>query len=248
MFLEESITLEQVEELLDLAAVRDQRTTDPADHVAWWTDLNVARVSSADAKLALAKYYAEVWPRQDPRHRFRATAPVLIEIAQKIRAQRHEVANFVYEPVDGETGAEYAKRKQAQLRAVGDGYAPAHSMAELSPRPVAALVAGIANAKALPPEIADVLAPRRTGPKSIRCPKCSAAPRTRCTNDNGKPMTAPHPTRVDAHAIQTADCPECYATAGGGCREMGEPYPGGAHPGRVKAADLATRTELTEGT
>jgi len=245
MFLEESITLEQIEQLLDLAAVRDQRSTDPADHVAWWTDLNVARVSFADAKLALAKYYAEVWPRQDPRHRFRATAPVLIEIVGDIRKQRHEKANFVYEPDPDETGAEYARRKQAQLRAVGDGHVPAHSTAELSPRPVAALVAGVASVRALPAEIADALAPRRTGPRSVRCPRCSAAPRVLCANGNGKPMNAPHPARIDAHAVQTTDCPECYVVAGDGCREMGEPYRGGAHPGRVKAANVATRTEGT---
>jgi hypothetical protein len=245
MFPEESITLEQVEQLLDLAAARDQRSTDPADHVAWWTDLNVARVSFADAKLALAKYYAEVWPRQDPRHRFRATAPTLIETVRDIRKQRHEKANFVYEPDPDETGAEYARRKQAQLRAVGDGCVPAYSTAELSPRPVAALVAGVASARALPPEIADVLAPRRSGPRSIRCPRCSAAPRVLCTNGNGKPMDAPHPARIDAHAVQTADCPECYANAGDGCREMGEPYPGGAHPGRVKAASKPN--DPTEG-
>lgn len=247
MFANETITLEQIEQLLDSAAARDQRSTDPADHVAWWTDLNTARVSYADAKLAMAKYYAEVWPRQDPRQRFRVTAPVLIEIVGKIRDKRHELANFIYEPDPDETGAEYVRRKQAQLRAVGDGYAPAHSTAELSPRPVAALVAGIANAKALPPEIAGLLAERRFGAKSIRCPKCSAAPSARCTNDNGKPMSGLHPSRVDAHAVQNADCPECYATAGDGCREMGEPYRGGAHPGRVKAASPTNDSTEPEG-
>jgi len=104
-------------------------------------------------------------------------------------------------------------------------------------------VADVAKARALPAEIADALAPIRTGPKSIRCPKCSAKPKDCCTNGNGKPMTALHPARVDAHAVQTADCPECHATPGDSCREMGEPYRGGAHPGRVKAADLATRAE-----
>lgn len=239
----ETITLPEVGELLALAAARDQRTTGVADNVAWWQDLNAARVSFADASLALTRYYAEVWPKQDPKRRFRATAPALIEIIRDIRKQRFELANFVYEPDPDETGAQYVARLRGQLRAVGNGYAPAHSTAELSPRPVAALVAGIADTKALPAEITDVLAPRRTGARSVRCPKCSAEPRIRCTNDNGKPMAAPHPSRIDAHAVQTTDCPECYAAAGDGCREMGEPYRGGAHPGRVKAASKTNQTE-----
>ena len=56
-------------------------------------------------------------------------------------------------------------------------------------------------------------------------------------------MTALHPARVDAHAVQTADCPECHATPGDSCREMGEPYRGGAHPGRVKAASANNQPE-----
>lgn len=233
---DETITDEETNRLLQEAARRDQRSIGVNDIAAWYADLNVARVGYDDALKAVSRYYSIHWPKQPPAQRFRLTAPVLIELVDQIREQRHRAANFIYEPDPDETGAEYARRKQAQLRAVGDGHVPAHSVAELSPRPVAALVAGIASAKALPPEIAGLLAERRFGAKSIRCPKCSAAPAVRCTNDNGKPMTGLHPSRVDAHAVQNADCPECYANAGDGCREMGEPYPGGAHPGRVKAA------------
>lgn len=243
MNLNETITDVETNRLLQEAARRDQRSIGANDIAAWYTDLNVARVGYDDALAAVSRYYSIHWPKQPPAQRFRLTAPVLIELVGEIREQRHRAANFIYEPDPNETGAEYARRKQAQLRAVGDGYVPAHSTAELSPRPVAALVAGIANAKALPPEIAGVLAPRRTGPKSVRCPKCSAEPGRGCTNGNGKPMFDLHPSRLDAHAVQNADCPECYANAGDGCREMGEPYRGGAHPGRIKAADLATRTE-----
>lgn len=240
----ETISDAETNRLLQEAAMRDQRTIGATDIAAWYTDLNVAGIGYDDALAAVSRYYSVHWPKQPPAQRFRLTAPVLIELVREIRERRHQAANFIYEPDPDETGAEFVQRLRTQQRAVGDGYAPAHSTAELSPRPVAALIAGVAQAMPLPPEINDILAPRRTGPKSIRCPKCSAGPATRCTNDNGKPMSAPHPSRVDAHAVQTADCPECYATAGDGCREMGEPYRGGAHPGRVKAAaDLATRTE-----
>jgi hypothetical protein len=237
----ETITTTEIKSLLKEAASRDQRTTDKADIIAWYQDLNVAGVRYADASAALSHYYAEIWPKQDPKLRFRATAPVIIEIVRKIREKRHEAAGFIYEPVAGETGAEYAIRRRQQLRAVGDGRHPVYSAHVLShdvdehKRRLAELVSGVDQRLPLPPEISDILAPCRTGPKSIRCPKCSAGPKSGCTNGNGKPMAAPHPARVDAHAVQTADCPECHVTAGEGCREMGEPYPGGAHPGRVRA-------------
>jgi hypothetical protein len=236
----ETITLPEIGELLALAAARDQRTVGTADNIAWWQDLNVARVTLADAKAALAHYYANVWPRQDPKHRFRATAPAIIEIVLEIRAQRF--ANFVYEPDPDESGAEYVRRLRTQLTAVSNGCSPAHPATELPSRPVAALVAGIAEAKAMPAEVFNLLADRRFGPRSIRCPKCSAEPRARCTTEGGKQMQAPHPMRIDAHAVQTATCPECHVAAGDGCRQMGQPYPG-AHPGRVKAAAVALRVE-----
>jgi hypothetical protein len=239
----ETISLDEIDKLLKSAASRDQRSTDVADALAWWADLNRARVSYADAADALSHYYASVWPRQDPKFRFRATAPAVIEIVHEARRRRHEHANFVYEPCVGETGAQYVARLRSQLTAVGDGDPPLHSTAELRPRPVAALVAGIADAFALPPEIADILAPRRTGPRSVRCPVCSAAASEKCTTDAGRTMDSPHPSRIDAWAIDAADCPECHSPAGDGCRQMGQPYPNGAHPGRVKAAERALRAE-----
>lgn len=244
----ETITDAETNRLLQEAAMRDQRTIGATDIAAWYTDLNVAGIGYNDALAAVSRYYSVHWPKQPPAQRFRLTAPVLIELVREIRERRHQAANFVYEPDPDETGAEFVQRLRAQQRAVGDGYAPAYSMAELSPRPVAALVSGIADAKALPLEITGLLAERRFGAKSLRCPKCSAGPGCRCTNDNGKPMAGLHPSRVDAHAVQTADCPECYATAGDGCREMGEPYRGGAHPGRVKAASPTTDSAEPEGT
>jgi len=240
----ETITDEETNRLLKEAAMRDQRTIGATDIAAWYTDLNVARVNYDDALAAVSRYYSIHWPKQSPAERFRLTAPVLIELVREIRNKRFEQANFVYEPDPEETGAQYVQRLRMQLAAVGNGYAPAHSTAELSQRPVAALVAGVAEAKRMPAKVFNLPADRRFGPRSLRCPKCSAEPRARCTTENGRPMHAPHPMRIDAHAVQIATCPECHAAPGDGCRQMGEPYPG-AHPGRVKAAAEAIRA--TEG-
>lgn len=245
----ETITLPEIGELLALAAARDQRSTGTADNVAWWEDLNAARVTFKDAKLALTRYYAEVWPKQDPRQRFRATAPVIIEIAQGIRKKRHEEANFVYEPVDGETGAEYAARRQRQLRAIGDGQQPVYSMRELTRGPeeskqiLDGMIAGVSQRMPLPPEIAQVLANARPAGLEVSCPRCHAEPNRKCTDPGtGRAMKRLHDSRVAAWAIVANPCPECRSAIGSACTELGEPYRDHAHKTRIDAARTAAAT------
>jgi len=242
----ETITLPEIGELLALAAARDQRSTGTADNVAWWQDLNAARVTFKDAKLALTRYYAEVWPKQDPRQRFRATAPVIIEIVRGIRERRHEDANFVYEPVDGETGAEYAARYQRQLRAIGDGYVPTYSTREITrsvddnKRQLAELVSGVDQRMLLPPEIAKVLASARPAGLEVSCPRCHAEPNRKCTDPGtGRQMKRLHDSRIAAWAIVANPCPECRAAVGSACTELGEPYRDHAHKTRIDAARTA---------
>lgn len=233
----ETIDMDECKLLVAGITARDQRTSDPADAVAWWTDLNRAQVRYLDAAEAVSRYYTEVWPRQDPRQRFRATPPIVIELVMEIRKTRLDQANLVYVPADPyETGAQFAARKRAQITAVANGATVPYQAQALSPRPVAALVAGVADKRSLPSDIAGMLAERRSGPGSIRCPQCSAAPKKRCVSGGGRTLENLHPSRTDAWATERSDCPECRVAAGVVCRQGGEPYPQGAHPGRVKAA------------
>jgi hypothetical protein len=246
----ETITVDQVTSLLQQAAARDQRIVGEADILAWWSDLNTAHVRYDDAQTALGHYYAEVWPREDPAKRFRATAPVLIEIVLAMRKRRLAESNFVYEPRFGETGAEYVRRLREQTAAVADGLVPPQPMGRvLRVRPVQQMIEGVAAARALPPEIADVLAARRPAANSVTCPYCNAPPKTQCRAASGsakaRALKAPHPGRVDAWVTAVAACPECKAAPGEVCRQMGQPYPHGAHRSRLEAAGAPTAPTQT---
>lgn len=241
----ETITQEQINSLLKAAAARDQRTIGAADILAWWQDLNLAAVRYADASEAVARYYAIHWPRQAPAERFRLTSPVLIELVREIRKARHVAADFLYEPVQGETGAEYAARLQGQLRAVGDGAKPAHTMAEIGMNPegqekLKELISGIAQRRALPPEIAEVLDRARPAGSQISCPNCHAKPGRKCSSaSTGKPMDRLHDSRIAGWAILCEACPDCRAAIGDTCRELGQPYRDHAHKARIDAARQA---------
>lgn len=245
----ETITEDQVNSLLKAAAARDQRTIGAADILAWWQDLNIAGVRYADASEAVARYYAIHWPKQPPAQRFRLTSPVLIELVREIRSARHVASDYLYEPVAGETGAEYAARLQAQLRAVGDGQVPAHTMAEIGMSPegqrkLKELVSGISQRMPYPPEIAEVLDRARPAGSQISCPRCHAKPGVKCSNPaTGKPMARLHDSRIANWAILCEACPDCRAVIGETCRELGQPYRDHAHQTRIEAAKLAIGTQ-----
>lgn len=246
MNLNETITDEETNRLLKEAAMRDQRTIGATDIAAWYTDLNVAGVGYDDALAAVSRYYSIHWPKQPPGQRFRLTAPVLIELVGEIRERRHVNANFVYEPDPDETGAEYARRKQAQLRAVGDGHQPTYSARELSrsvddnKRQLAELVSGVDQRMPLPPEIAKVLANARPAGLEVTCPRCHAEPDRKCTDPGtGRHMKRLHDSRVAAWAIVASACPECRAPVGEVCTQLGEPFRDHAHQTRIKAARSA---------
>lgn len=232
---DETITVADVGRLLEQVAARDQRTTGKADIVAWWHDLNTARVTYADAQEAANHYYAVIWPSQKPQDRYRLTAPVVIELVRKTHAER--LANFVYQPNPGETGAQFVENYDRQRDAIASGQQPpVPSITQaLKPRPVAALVAGVAAARVLPPEIADVIARRRPPGTSIRCPACSARPNERCRSGNGRELKTMHASRVESWATQNTACPACEAPVGQPCTEYGQPYRGGAHRDRIEA-------------
>jgi len=198
----ETITIDEVVSLLKQLAARDQRTTGDADVLAWYGDLNAVYVTYRDAQAAATHYYTAIWPRQKPIERHRLTASLVIELVGKMRDER--IANFVYQPTPGETGAEYVENYNRQLQAVASGERePAPSISEaLKPRPVAELVAGIAARKALPPEIAEVIERRRPAGTEVRCPHCGAEPRQRCRVLSGRhgirELSTIHPSRLEA--------------------------------------------------
>lgn len=241
----ETITQDEINNLLKAAAARDQRTIGAADILAWWQDLNLAGVRYADASEAVARYYAIHWPKQPPAQRFRLTSPVLIELVREIRNARHVASDFLYEPVAGETGAEYAARLQGQLRAIGDGGKPAHTTAEIGMNPegrekLKELISGIAQRRALPPEIAEVLDRARPAGSQISCPVCHAKPGRKCSSaSTGKEMGRLHDSRIAGWAILCEACPDCRAAIGDVCRELGAPYRDHAHKTRIDAARAA---------
>jgi hypothetical protein len=229
----ETITIDEVTALLQAAGARDQRTQSAADNLAWYQDLNTARVNYTDASAALSHYYANVWPRQDPAKRFRATAPVLIELVLQIRKQRLADSNYVHEPRFGETGAQYVTRLRAETAAIADGRTPPQPISHaLRARPVQQLIAAVADRRALPPEIADILALSRPAPGTVTCPHCGAPPKTPCRNRAGRM----HPSRIDAWAVAVTGCPECHAAPGDVCQQLGRPYAHGVHRARLDTA------------
>lgn len=241
----ETITQEEINSLLKAAAARDQRTIGPADILAWWQDLNIAGIRYADAAEAVARYYAIHYPKQAPAQRFRLTSPMLIELVRDIRNARHVASDFLYEPVPGETGAEYAARLQSQLRAIGDGQRPAHTTVEIGMNPegkrkLEELISGIAQRRTLPPEIAEVLDRARPAGSQVTCPNCHAKPGRKCSSTStGKQMTRLHDSRIANWAVLSEACPECRAAIGDVCRELGAPYRDHAHQTRIDAARQA---------
>jgi hypothetical protein len=246
----ETISDEETNQLLKEAARRDQRTIGVNDIAAWYADLNIACIGYDDALAAVSRYYSIHWPKQPPGQRFRLTAPVLIELVHEIREQRHQVANYIYEPVPDETGYQFTARLRAEQRAVGNGCTPQYAVRELSSRQkpeLETVLSGIADIRTLPREISGVLAERRIGVRSIRCPQCNAGPGAKCVTGGGRAMASPHPSRTEAWAVAVASCPECRAESESGCRAAGQPYAHGVHPGRLTAAQRLTSL-VPEGT
>ena len=246
---DETISVDEVTALLKSAGARDQRSVSEADTIAWYQDLNLARVHYRDASAALSHYYVNVWPKQDPKQRFRATAPVLIEIVREIRKKRLADTDFVYEPKHfDETGEQYVRRLNGQLAAIADGRQPEMPAGQaLRPRPVLELIEGQAGtwalkddepARVLPPEIADLLAKSRNPARSVVCPYCKAQKGAACRNGAGRELgdKALHPGRIDLWATAVTTCPECHAAASDVCTELGKPYSQGAHHARVETA------------
>ncbi|WP_371793878.1 hypothetical protein OIE91_11475 [Streptomyces albidoflavus] len=209
----ETISPEEIGDVLGLAAARDQRTVGDGDVLAWYDDLNAARVTFADARQALTRFYVQQAAIPADR-RFRVTTPDVIELARKIRNER--VANFIYEPPADreESGIEFRARYRAQLDAVASGRvaAPPHRPA-LEGGPAPALVPKLRGLlRALPDAEDDTggdtapadAAEVSVGAMTVQCPRCKARIGRPCKKPSGRPRP-PHPPRVQVAAGGTYD-------------------------------------------
>jgi hypothetical protein len=132
----ETITYDEVGEFLALAAARDQRTVGDADILAWYSDLNAARVNARAAQAALTHYYAVIAPKFDPERRHRINAPDLLAIIRKARADRLGTGALVDDGDPDETPEQFLARKRATEQAVADGrIAPPPALAAIGPAP-----------------------------------------------------------------------------------------------------------------
>ncbi|WP_370665365.1 hypothetical protein [Streptomyces sp. IBSBF 2507] len=151
-----------------------------------------------DYQLADARQAAAQVARRQP---FVAPAEIADEIS-KIRGSRTH--DFVYEPPPGDSDPNYLARLRGQLTATGDGQRPPVLAKELPRRPVAELVASLANALPGIPD-ADISAVRRPGPFGVECPTCRAAIGRPCRIGGNGRERAPHEAREAAANGRTHD-------------------------------------------
>lgn len=197
-------------ELLGHAAALDNRNPSAAAAVAWAAALDDVPLD-ADAKAAVAMYYRT--PPQNPNERLWILPHHIRTLRSKIRSARLE--NFQYEPVDGETPAEFLARYKGQVQAIASGRVPAPTgrlaleggpsrefMAELEARGWEGnrTVDDEATVEA---ELLDSV--RRSGPLGVECPACHAAIGKPCKGSGGtakqplgKPRLKPHTARLRA--------------------------------------------------
>lgn len=199
----ETITPQEIGDVLAMAAARDQRTVGDGDILAWYDDLNAAGITFTDARQALSRFYVQQAGIPADR-RFRITTPDLIELVRKTRRER--VANFVYEPADREeTGDEFRARYRAQLDAVASGRVATpvqRPMLEGGPAPeLARKLRGLL--KAVPSGEADDATPPaepapQIGAMTVPCPRedCKALVGRQCKFPSGKFRPKPHPARL----------------------------------------------------
>ncbi|WND36950.1 hypothetical protein RI578_22850 [Streptomyces sp. BB1-1-1] len=204
-------------ELLTLAAAFDRRTVGEADARAWGAALNAIPLDD-DARAAVAQHYAETDKWLTPAHVLKQRA--------KIRADRIERANVMYEGRVGETGQESAERRRALLAAVGDGRIAPQSVDQLmgrapatappaltgGPAPeVAARLAAIG--RRIPDEAAELLRDYRPiraqrealaqhglpDPLDVACTWCQTPPGKPCRmgKNRARVRRDPHPCRID---------------------------------------------------
>jgi len=193
-------------ELLGHCAMFDNRKPSQGAAVAWAAALNDVPFDN-DAKAAVATYYTTA--PKDPDGKLWILPHHVRTFRAKIRSARLE--NFQYEPVDGETAAEFVARLQGQVKAVASGrVAPPSDRLALTGGPardVAAALLGVGRTVPDSDEEAVIETVRRAGPLGVECPACGALIGRPCKLPGGsekqplgKARRKPHSARLRAAA------------------------------------------------
>ena len=195
-------------ELLAHASGFDNRKPSLAAAVAWASALHDIPLD-ADTKAAVAAYYTT--PPQNPGDKLWILPHHVRTLRTKIRSAR--LANFQYEPIAGETVAEYMARYRGQVQAIASGHVPAPAgRPALAGGPSKEFVRelearGWQGNRTVPDSDDEHLADtvRRTGPLGVQCPACGAAIGRPCKTPGatekqplGKPRAKPHSARLRA--------------------------------------------------
>lgn len=213
------MTPAEASDLLTRAAAFDNRQPSAASAIAWASSLKDVPLD-ADAFDAVDRFYGT--PAGKPGERLWIQPHNVRAHRLAIRKERLGETLPAYEPVAGETGSEFIRRRRAQLDAVATGRVVGRPVGQLTgpPHPSVALklegaFRGRISLEDEPqaPSLADEV--RRAGPLGIVCPKCNAAigrPCHRSTSSEkqpiGKPRATPHADRETAASgqyVPTAD-------------------------------------------
>jgi hypothetical protein len=136
------------------------------------------------------------------RQPFIAPSEIITEV-RRVRDQRIDTANVIYDGNPDETGLESARSLRELIRQAGDGQIgerpvlqaiPDRRPLELTASRSSRLTRAIAAIGTLPPRIV----PGVTNPLAVGCPHCAAAAGRPCHTSHGKrSMADPHSSRVD---------------------------------------------------
>ncbi|MGW6872860.1 zinc finger domain-containing protein [Streptomyces xanthophaeus] len=208
-------------ELLGHCAAFDNRNTSVAAATAWASALHDVPLD-ADTRDAVSAYYTT--PPKDPDQRLWILPHHVRTLRSKIRSARLE--NFQYEPVEGESTAEYLARYRGQVQAIASGrYAIPTARLALEGGPSRELMAGLeargwqgnrtVDDEQRPVEAELVDSVRRSGPLGVVCPTCQAAMGRPCKTPGGsekqpmgKPRLKPHSARLRAARGSSGQTPE----------------------------------------
>lgn len=205
-------------ELLAHCSAFDNRKPSAAAAVAWASALNDVPLD-ADTRSAVAVFYST--PPKDPDTKLWIQPHNVRTLRAKIRSGRLE--NFQYEPVDGETVAEYLARYQGQVRAVASGrVTPPSGRLALEGGPHRSFVneldaRGYSVGRDVPDtdEQAVIDTVRRAGPLGVDCPACGAVMGRPCKTPGGtgkqplgKPRLKPHNARLRVATGESELSPE----------------------------------------
>lgn len=199
-------------ELLGHCAAFDNRKPSVAARAAWAAALHDIPLD-ADTKAAVASYYTTA--PKDPDAKLWIMPHHVRTLRSKIRSARLE--NFQYEPIPGETDAEFLARYRGQVQAIASGRRPAPTgrlvLEGAAPKEFVRELAARgwegnrtvpdSDEEAATAELLDTV--RRVGPLGVQCPACGAAMGRPCKTPGGtrkhvlgRPRPKPHNARMRA--------------------------------------------------